>query len=484
MAATPIPSNQATFTPEEILEASAAVQLLAPSRHLAGVAIDSRAVAPGNVFVALVGASHDAHDYLSDAIAAGAHAVVVSREVEVPEGVGVFRVEDTLGALGALGGFHRRRYDVPVVAITGSVGKTSTKELVAAALTGAGMHTVFTRGNLNNRIGVPMTLFTLDAEHDAAVIEIGMNVPGEIADLADMARPTVGVVTSVAEVHTEGVGGLDGVAREKGALLDALGDGAAAVWCHDYPWLAPFAERSAASHKLSYGLREGATVRLIEHSLDGHGATHARYRLPHRELEATLTLLGEAAAVNAAGALAVVEVLDPTRLDDAAAALASVPHGPHRMVPIELVSGLLVVDDSYNASPASTVQALATASALAEARGGALVAVLGDMLELGPEEQRMHASVGRAAVEAGVAALVACGERMSHAGRAALSAAMERPSGRRARVVLLRNVDDAAECVRELVKPNDVVLVKGSRGMRMERVVEALRADDAAGGAS
>ena len=482
MAATPIPSNQATFAPEEILEATAAVQLHPPSRHLAGVAIDSRSVAPGNLFVALVGEIHDAHDYLSTAIAAGAHAVVVSREVEVPPGVGVFRVEDTLRALGALGGFHRRRYDVPVVAITGSVGKTTTKELVAAALTGIGLHTVFTRGNLNNRIGVPMTLFTLDAEHDAAVIELGMNVPGEIADLADMARPTIGVVTSVAEVHTEGVGGIDGVAREKGALLDALGDGAAAVWCHDFPRIAPYAERSVASHKLSYGVSEGATVRLTGWAMDGHGATHARYRLPHRELEVTLTLLGEAAAVNAAGALAVAFVLDPTHLDDAASALASVPHGPHRMAPIALASGLLVIDDSYNASPRSTVAALETAAALAKARGGALVAVLGDMLELGPEEQRMHAQVGRAAVEAGAKALIACGERMSHAGRAALSASMERKGGERAKVVLLRNVDDAAECVRELVSANDVVLVKGSRGMSMERVVEALGAADAAGG--
>ncbi|HEY8429191.1 MAG TPA: UDP-N-acetylmuramoyl-tripeptide--D-alanyl-D-alanine ligase, partial [Sandaracinaceae bacterium] len=432
------------------------------------------------LFVALRGARHDAHEFVPQAVAAGAAAVLVDRALEVPDGVGVFRVEDTLAALGALAAHHRRRYDVPVVAITGSVGKTSTKELVAAALRGTGCHVAATRGNLNNRVGVPMTLFTIGPEHAAVVIEIGMNVPGEIADLAAMVAPNVGVVTSVAEVHTEGVGGIEGVAREKGALLEALDENAAAIWCADEALLAPYAERSRARAKIGYGAGEAAAVRLVRWELDGV-RTRASYVLPHREkaLELTLAMLGQAAATNAAAALAVAACVDPDRLEDAAAALGEVAPAAHRMVPIETASGLLVIDDTYNASPRSAIAALETASLLASARGGRLVAVLGDMLELGAHAERLHAQVGREAIRAGACALIACGELMTHAGKAALAATMER-SGQRAKVVLVRKPEDAAECARELAVRGDVVLVKGSRGMRMERVVDALSAEGGA----
>lgn len=474
MAATPVPSNQAAFGAEEIVRATGATELAPPARRLCGVTTDSRGVEPGNVFVALRGASHDGHAYVPQAIASGAHAVVVERTLDAPEGVGVYRVDDTLSALGALAALHRRRYDVPVVAITGSVGKTSTKELAAAALLGLGRHTAYTRGNLNNRIGVPMTLFTLGPEHDAAVIEVGMNVPGEIADLTAMTAPTVGVVTAVAEVHTEGVGGIEGVAREKGALLAGLAEGATAVWNADEPRLALYAEASKARRKIGYGRGETADVRLVRWELDGL-TTRASYRVPSREhpLELALAMLGEAAATNAAAALAIALAIDPARLDEAAEAIAAVPPHAHRMVPVELSTGLLVIDDTYNASPRSTSAAVETAALLAEARGGKLVAVLGDMLELGSHAERLHAEVGREAIRAGARALVACGELMTHAGKAALSSAMER-RGERAKIVLLRSPEDAAGCVRELARPGDVILVKGSRGMRMERVVEAL----------
>jgi UDP-N-acetylmuramoyl-tripeptide--D-alanyl-D-alanine ligase len=482
MAATPIPENQVAFTPDEIVAATGACVLQAPTRAVAGVSVDSRQVAPGNLFVALRGQRHDAHDHVSEVVARGAHALLVDREVlasgTVPTGVGVFRVDDTLSALGALAAFHRRRFDVPVVAITGSVGKTSTKELVAAALVGLGRRTAFTRGNLNNRIGVPMTLFTLGPEHDAAVIEIGMNVPGEVADLTAIAAPTVGVVTSVAHVHTEGVGGLEGVAREKGSLLTSLGPDAVAVWNVDAPLLAEHAARATVARSLGYGLDEHADVRLVRWELDGMG-TRASYRLPHRDLalEVRLGMLGEAAAVNAAGALAVLEAIAPDRLEEALEAIGAVPPPPHRMVPETLSSGALLVDDGYNASPRSTVAALETCSVLASSRGGKLIAVLGDMYELGRDAEKLHADVGREAVRAGAAVLIACGELMTHAGRAAVQASMESGRGGRVKVVLLRNPEDAAACVRERWAPSDVVLVKGSRGMRMERVVEALRRD-------
>ncbi len=471
MAATPVPENQAAFRAEEITAAARAAMIAEPARAIAGVCIDSRRVAPGNVFVALRGATHDAHAYVPQAVEAGASAVIVEREVEAPRGVGVFRVEDSLAALGALAALHRRRFDIPVVAITGSVGKTSTKELIAAALGGLGLETASTRGNLNNRVGVPMTLFTLAPEHDAAVVELGMNVPGEIADLTTMSAPTAGVVTAVAEVHTEGVGGIEGVAREKGALLLGLDAKGTAIWNADEPVLAPYAAESPAARKLGYGRGEGADGRLLSFEVDASG-TRARYRVGGRELEVGLAMLGGAAATNAAAALAVAHAIAPDRLDDAARAIASVQPRAHRMVPVE-ASGLLVIDDTYNASPRSAIAALETASVLASTRGGKLIAVLGDMLELGKDAERLHADVGREAIRAGAAALIACGELMTHAGKAALVATMS-GTGRRAKVVLLKDPSDAAGCVRELAGPNDVVLGKGSRGMRMERVVEAL----------
>ena len=478
MASTPLPENQAPFTPEEILAAAGAKQIVSPSHALRGVSTDSRAAAPGNVFVALRGDRHDGHEHLAQAIERGAKAVIVDREVEVASGVGVFRVDDTLAALGALAGHHRRRYDIPLVAITGSVGKTSTKELVAAALAGIGKRVASTRGNLNNRIGVPLTLFTLGPDHDAAVIEIGMNVPGEIADLTAITAPTIGVVTAVAQVHTEGVGGIEGVAREKGALLAGLGENAVAVWNADEPRLADYAAR--APRRIGFGRVEEADVRLVRWELDGHGGTLASYRVPGREgpLEARLAMLGESASVNAAAALAVISVIEGARLEEAAAALRAVPPADHRMVPIELASGLLVIDDTYNASPRSAVAALETAALLASERGGALIAVLGDMLELGREAERLHADVGREAVRAGARALIACGELMTHAGRAAINATASEPRGARAKVVLLKSADDAAACARDIAGERDVILVKGSRGMRMERVVDALRAGD------
>src|SRR5690606_3760983 len=292
MASTPLPVNQAAFTPEEILEATNAKTVAPLTEPISGVSTDSRTVQEGNVFVALRGERFDGHEHVEDAIAKGARAVIVDREVEAGR-AGVFRVDDTLSALGALASFHRRRFSVPVIAITGSVGKTSTKELVAAALRGLGKNVAATRGNLNNRIGVPLTLFTLGAEHDAAVIEMGMNLPGEIAELTTIAQPTIGVVTAVAEVHTEGVGGIDGVACEKGALLRGLGPGAVAIWNADEGRLAEHAARSGAARRISYGRVEGADVRLARWELDGHGGTHASYRVPDAPLDVRLAMLGE-----------------------------------------------------------------------------------------------------------------------------------------------------------------------------------------------
>ncbi|MBX3275831.1 MAG: UDP-N-acetylmuramoyl-tripeptide--D-alanyl-D-alanine ligase [Sandaracinaceae bacterium] len=471
MSGTPIPDNTARFSADELLAATSARGAF--DAEVRGVSVDSRRVRPGELFVALRGETHDGHDHARAAAEAGAAALLVERPVEAP-GAAVLEVPDTLAALGALAALHRRRFAIPCVGITGSVGKTTTKELVGAALRAIGHSPLVTRGNLNNRIGVPMTLLALEPSHTAAVIEMGMNEPGEIADLAAMAAPTIGIVTAVAEVHTEGVGSIEGVAREKGALLLALGPEGVAVYNGDDAPLAPYAERSAAGVKLSFGRAEGASARLVAHAVDQAG-TSATISLDGRTIEVRLALLGAHAALDAAAALAAVVALEPARLDDAARGLADAAPAPHRMSPVR-AGELLVIDDAYNASPRSMAAALSACAELARGRGGRLVAVLGDMLELGTREVALHREVGREVVRAGAHAFVACGERMTEAGRAALEAAGE-GRGPRPKIVFVRDVDAAAGCVRDLAGPRDVVLVKGSRGMRMERVVAALEGE-------
>jgi UDP-N-acetylmuramoyl-tripeptide--D-alanyl-D-alanine ligase len=470
---TPIPENQANFSADEIVRATGAHEVARAARNVCGVSADSRTIERGNLFVALRGERHDAHEHVPQAILAGAGAVLVERDVEAPDGVGVYRVGDTLRALGALAGFHRRRFDIPVVAITGSVGKTTTKDLVASAFAGLKRNAIATRGNLNNRIGAPMTLFTLGPEHEGAVVELGMNMPGEIAELTSIVTPRVGVVTAVAEAHTEGVGGIEGVAREKGALLEGLARECVAVWCSDEPRLAPYGEGSPAERKITYGTNERADVRLLRWELDGARGTKAVYSIAGREIDVALAMLGGAAALDAAGALAVALAIDPEKLEAAASALANARPSPHRMTVVEIENEALAIDDTYNASPRSIAAAIETASALAKARGGRTILVLGDMLELGRDAERLHEEIGREAARAAVKGLIVCGELMSSAGRAALTESMK-SRGEKMKIVIMRDPEGAAECVREMIAPRDVVLVKGSRGMRMERVIAAL----------
>lgn len=474
--ATPIPTNSASFSIDELALAARGAIGARTDHALVGITTDSRAVRPGSVFVALRGETHDGHEHIGAAVTAGAAALVVSTPVEVPAGVGVVIVDDTLRALGAIASAHRHRFAVPVIAITGSAGKTTTKELTSAALEELGMRVHRTAGNLNNLIGVPMTLLGIDATHDAVVVEMGMNVPGEIATLAEMTRPTIGVVTCVSEVHTAGVGDLAGVAREKGALLLALDADAAAVFTSDDTILAPYVAQSAARTKIAFGVEADTDVRLAEPSLGG-GRTNCSYAVRglNEFVTVDLALMGEGPARCGAAALAIVLALRGAESVRAAApGLARVVPTPGRAHPVPGPEGSLLLDDTYNASPRATALALRTTADLAAQRGGRAIAVLGDMLELGAESERLHEEVGAAAVAAGVEILVCCGTEMRAAARGALAATTASGvSG-----VRIERLDDplqAIELVRDAVSEGDVVLVKGSRSMRMERVVEALR---------
>ncbi|HKJ77147.1 MAG TPA: UDP-N-acetylmuramoyl-tripeptide--D-alanyl-D-alanine ligase [Gammaproteobacteria bacterium] len=417
----------------------------------AGVATDSRTLAAGNLFVALQGPNHDGHDHVADAAAAGAAAAVVSRPVPVdlPQVV----VPDTLAALGELARQWRLACDVPVVGITGSNGKTTVKEMTAAILGRLGP-TLATRGNLNNLIGVPLTLLRLTPAHRFAVIEMGANHPGEIARLAAIAGPRVGVVTNAGAAHLEGFGSLEGVARAKGELFQALpADGTAVVNADDD--FAGLWRELAAGQVLTFGLH-GADV-----SADWEGdaaGSRLHLRTPAGEERVDLAVPGRHNVLNALAAAALT-LAAGADLGAVKAGLESVQPVAGRLATRRGRRGARLLDDSYNANPGSLQAGLEVLAACA----GRRLLALGDMAELGGDERREHVRAGEAARAAGLDGLFATGELSR------LAAEAFGPGGRH-----FPEVEQLIAALEPELDPEVTLLVKGSRSARMERVVEAL----------
>ena len=485
---TPIPPNRAAFTLGQVAEATGG-QLLAGAsgQQVIGVSTDTRSLQEGNLFVALRGQSHDGHRFLAQAAERGAGALLVQGGAALPGGLAAVRVGDTLMALGDLAAAFRQRFSFPLIAITGSMGKTSSKELIRAALTACGMRVSASRGNLNNLVGVPMSLFLLEPGLDAAVLELGTSAHGEIARLAGITRPQVSVVTGGAAAHTEQLGTVEQVAREKASLLCALGPEATAVYNADSPHLADNLQDLSAGRVLAYGRSTAAAVRLLDCEMTARPATRCAYQVMASglKLEAELGLIGEGAALNAAAALAVVLALGRSaELETALRGISAVAPVPGRLLPLPGPGNSLLLDDTYNCNPGSALASLRSAAVLARVRGGRAIAVLGDMAELGGLSRSEHERVGREAVQLGVAALVACGARMRDAAEAARrQAGADRPDGS-VTVLHFEEPLRAAGPVRKLLVPGDVVLVKGSRSMAMERVLRAIGKGAATDGVS
>jgi len=475
---TAIPDNRASFTLGELAAlCSGSCHGATPDTRITSVCTDTRALRPGCLFVALRGEHHDGHAFVRVALQGGAAAALVDDAATLDEaGVGVV-VDDTLHALGELARAHRRRWGGRVVAVTGSSGKTTTKELAHAALLAAGVRADKTRGNLNNLIGAPMTLLALGPNVELVVLEIGTSSRGEIARLAEIAEPDIGVVTSVAVAHTEGIGTLEQVAEEKAALLWALAPTGTAIYSADHAELAAQLPRVRATQRIAFGASVDADVRLTQRGYALQPTLRMRCKLalkhPARALGCTLACLGEGPALDAAAALAVVlAACGPDALDAATAGLERVPPAPGRLAPCTGPGGSLVLDDSYNANPASMAASLHTAIELAQSRRGRALLVLGDMRELGAESRSEHERVGRACAHPAVAVLLACGPAMTAAAEAAREAA--RDAGLPLSISHLADPAGAAELVSPMLQRADVVLVKGSRSMAMERVAHAL----------
>ena len=438
-----------------------------------GVSTDSRQVQPGQLFVALRGARHDGHAFVAQALEAGACGVVVERgrAQQVPEGPwAVIEVDDTLEALQRLAAHHRRRLGARVVAVTGSVGKTTTKEMVASILARR-WRVVRAPASYNNEIGVPLSLLAAGASTQAVVLELAMRGPGQIARLARLSAPEVGIITNVGESHLGLLGSREAIARAKGELLEHLPEGGSAVLFGDDPLvMAQASRRTPGCRLLTFGT--GARVDVRVESLQGGGLGGTAFHLatPWGDVDCRLAAAGPHFALDAAAAAAAALSLGSS-LQEVAEGLAGFSPGPMRLQ-VEPVGSVVILNDAYNASPTSMRAALETLARVVQERPGTrAVAVLGDMLELGPVAPEAHREVGRLAAQRGVGLLVAVGQMASHLARGAADGGL---AGEQ--VVVAADADEAARLASRRVRPGDVVLVKASRAVGLERVVRALKA--------
>jgi UDP-N-acetylmuramoyl-tripeptide--D-alanyl-D-alanine ligase len=460
----------ASFTPGDVVSAtSAEVRAVPRTDVFSSVSTDSRTLLQGALFVALEGEHFDGHAFLAAAAARGAAGAVVRRGRALPDapmGLGLFAVDDTLRALGALGRFHRRRFALPVGAVGGSNGKTTTKDM-AGSILAVGGPALQTEGNLNNEVGVPLTLLRLSAEHRAAVVELGMNAPGEMARLVALAEPEAGLLTTIQPEHLEGLGSLEGVAAAEGELFRGLPSSGTAVVNLDEPLVVQQA-KAAPARWLTFGRDARADVRLEQTRAFGKDGQEVHLRSDGHTLKVPLSFVGAHNALNAAAAFALARALG-VPADVCATGLAAARPTPRRLNVLVAPGGLTVLDDCYNANPASVEAALNTARELAGP--GRVVAVLGDMLELGVGEAEEHSRI--AEVAARLAALRA------FLGPRSAAAAPLQEEGEAARFV---EVEALWAWLAPRLRPGDVVLVKGSRGMRMERLVEKLTGAAASAG--
>jgi UDP-N-acetylmuramoyl-tripeptide--D-alanyl-D-alanine ligase len=463
-----------------VIEATAGAVVRRGAEQFSSVGIDSRAATAGMLFFAVKGERFDGHDFAAAAAAAGASGVVVARGrgaaiAEAAHGATVIEVDDTVAALGAVAAAHRASFaELRVVGVAGSNGKTTTKEIAAAILrAAAGDAAVLkTEGNLNNHLGVPLTLLRLTRAHRFAVVEMGMSALGELAYLARLARPDVAIIVSIGVEHLEQLGSLPNIARAEAEILDAVVARGHAVLPVGEPLLAPHVARVPAERRLWFGTAEAFGAELPAAAVDRvtPGPDGLRFQLFLRGhtsragVSAHLPLVGAHNASNAAAAAAAALALgvgEAAILDG----LAHVKAAKHR-AQLVAAGDRVVLDDCYNASPVSMRAALDALDGAAA--GKRRIAVLGDMLELGPDSPSLHAEVGAYAATR-VDALVAFGPLSRH-----LAAAARPRLGEH--VVETDDPRDAAARAVAWSGPGDVILVKASRGMRLERVIDAIAA--------
>lgn len=433
--------------------------------EITGVSIDSRSIRPGDLFFAFPGERVDGHDFLEQAFMRGAAAAVISHSVAADQAMGtLIMVSDPLQALQDLACYCRNLYEIPVVAVTGSTGKTTTKDLIAGVL-GTRFNVLKTEGNYNNELGLPLTLLSLNHSHQVLVLEMAMRGPGEIAALCEISHPQVGVITNIGKSHLELLGSQEAIALAKGELLQSLpSDGCAVLNAQD-PWQVKLAEL-VIGDVIFYGVGEASQITASQvtiHDLDG---VEFILQTPNGEIRCFLPLPGMHNVTNALAAAAVGYRFGLT-LQEIAAGLESVSLTGMRLEVKSGISGTRLIDDSYNASPVSMKAAL---ELLAGSQGTRKIAVLGEMYELGEEEVCGHREVGEKAAALQIDCLCTVGPLAQEIAAGALSAGLDKE-----RVHVFQEKTEAVSFLKGYVQEGDVVLIKGSRGMQMEEITASLQ---------
>ena len=491
----PLPRNRASFTFHDLVTITAGSAMRASTEPLVGVSTDTRSLAAGNVFVALRGPNFDGHQYVDEAIRRGAAAIVVQAPLPTPPRVGVVRVADTTRALGLLGRAHRRRWSArntgtprTLIAVAGSAGKTTTRRAIATLLGHLGARVHYAAGNFNNAIGIPLVLLGLEDEHDTAVIEIGTSEPGDVAYGVELTQPDVGVLTLVAMEHGEGLGSLDDITREEGTLLAGLLPGATAIVNGDDARAAAQLFRSPAERWVLYGKAKHADVRLALRSAQGLRGSQLALTLRNdgrrsvrdgaaSEVSFTIEtpLLGEAGAYATVAAVAVATTvrslaarLTSETMTAAFSALAAT-RDAGRLVPQELADGVVLLDDSYNANAASVAAGISAAQEIAQHFGRRLVLVLGEMRELGRFAAAEHDAVADMVLHARPTRVIAVSGDAARIAQHACDGGLD--------AVFAADAASAQPLVLDTLRPGDVVLVKGSRGVGLDVLVRAIIAD-------
>ncbi len=469
------------FTVEELREVIS-VKVLAGEtpgwmkQPIRQITLDSRLIRPGDLFLAIKGDRFDGHDFIGAALVRGAVGIIVRDSFDVGSLVlkphskrmmpFVLGVRDTLFAYQQLATHHRSRFNIPVVAVTGSNGKTTTKEMVASIMAHR-WKLLKTEGNLNNRIGVPQTLFRLNGRHEGAVIEMGVDHIGQTTRLCEIARPTTGVITNIGPDHLESFGSMEGSAQSKAELLDVLpSDGAVVLNADDFYY--DYLAARASCRVMSFGFSSKADVRAMDVKSDGRNGTIFRLLLPGK-VRHTIVHIHVQGGHNVTNALAAAAVGAILGMPGAVIAQGLSRFRPATMrSQISLSHGVTIINDCYNANPASMKAAIQLLAQ--KGSGRKAIAVLGDMLELGSDAVQLHEDVGAFVARQGIDQLVACGPL----GRS-LAEGAERAGLDRTRILAVPDAIAACAALKTIVKQGDVVLVKASRDMKLEQVVQALQ---------
>lgn len=419
------------------------------------VSIDSRTIKPGELFIAIKGENFDGHHFVQEAEKKGAIAVLVSNAVDVK--IPQIIVSDTIKAFGELARWHREQFKIPVIAVTGSCGKTTTKTMLASIFSGLGK-TLSPISSFNNNIGVPLTLLQLDDSYKTVVLELGANHPGEIAELVKIAQPDVAAVTLVAPVHLEGFGTIENIAAAKGEIFSGLNQTGVAVVNFDDPLSKLWQQELVGKRVIRFGRQINAEVSAKDVVLSEQGCPEFTLVTTAGQIRIQLPIVGEHNINNALAASACA-IACKVKLEDIKKGLEYMASVPKRMIRHELSSGAVLIDDTYNANPLAFKAALS----VLKQTGMPTALVMGDMGELGPEAEKIHRDVGTWVHEAGINQFFTYGKLSAHASAAYGSSAQH-----------FTDIQDLVTVLRPLLNEKKVMLVKGSRSMRMENIVSAL----------